>query len=322
MNEMVIRRDSEPKGRARLRAAGRTARLRGSCLAVLGLCALAACGAKATQSRAFGPAVSPERAAEALAAVDADAGCAETLAAEFERGVAGSRCDHIREPARARLDRMEPKARFGWLEQRKIDLRRLRLILGEARRCRTWPLLEPGETVLWGKQVREARCNRQRFEGALPVVGVTAAGERVPAFEAEIANGVFELDYARLDRRLRLEGHGGLDAFDRLELGTGAWAGTVDLVRLRQFLADWHYRWVQMGRGVPGLFVARNPEHVSADSGRALATEARLARQEHDYLAVASGDLSPLAFLDRHLWSPYRSSVRSIRYARSRHPAP
>jgi hypothetical protein len=44
----------------------------------------------------------------------------------------------------------------------------------------------------------------------------------------------------------------------------------------------------------------------------ALAVEARLSREERDYLQVAKGELAPQTFLERHLWSPYRQSVRDF----------
>lgn len=137
-------------------------------------------------------------------------------------------------------------------------------------------------------------------------------------FEIESdVDGRVTLDFAELDAALRSRGMPSLDAFVRLELGNRGWAGVLDLGRMREFIADWHFEWVRRGRGAPGLFVARHPEHERAGAARALAVEGILARQERDYLAVARGELLPREFLWRYAWSPYRRSVEAMAAGRS-----
>jgi hypothetical protein len=125
-------------------------------------------------------------------------------------------------------------------------------------------------------------------------------------------HGQLELRFADLDRGLRDAGEAGLGEFTRLRVGRGGWAGTYDLVRLRELQADVHASWVARGRGVPGLFVALHPEHARADDIADLALESRLARQERDFEAIEHGELTPEAFLDRHVWSPLRVRVAAL----------
>ncbi|MBL4684217.1 MAG: hypothetical protein JKY37_06490 [Nannocystaceae bacterium] len=88
------------------------------------------------------------------------------------------------------------------------------------------------------------------------------------------ADGRISLSYSTLDLELRAAGLGTLDDFDRAEIGEGAWAGTVDLARLREFRASWHLQWIRAGRGAAGLFVARHRTHAGAAAAQALQDEA------------------------------------------------
>jgi hypothetical protein len=125
------------------------------------------------------------------------------------------------------------------------------------------------------------------------------------------ADGALTIRLAGLDAEVRAGQQGPLHAFARIEIGRGGWAGVLDLVKLREIRGSWHLGWVARGWGVAGLFVALDPEGLRGD-GRALAAEASLARQEADYLAVASGALPPHAFLERYPHSPFRRSVESM----------
>ncbi|GEM_PF-1665938 len=283
----------------------------------IALCALMAvlggCAWESAQVHSLTPAVGTVEASVSIASIEMGHACGRQLQAELEEGVAGEGCERARKAVQRGLARRNGRrARFGWIEGRTVDLRGLHLRVGEAYACKDWPLRRAGENVLWGHQVAGANCRRRPFKGIMLLSGLTHDGRSIPLFERTIRDGVFDLSYARLDRRLKLAGLGGLAAFDRIEFGVAAWAGTLDAVRLRQFQAAWHIRWISQGRGIPGLFVALHPEHSEAGRIRAFAVEGRLVRQELDYQAVARGDLSALDFLERHLWSPYRSPVRSM----------
>lgn len=202
---------------------------------------------------------------------------------------------------------------FGFVEQRAVDLASLRLVLGEARRCRQWPLISPGRDVLRRTDVAAAGCRLRRHRGAVAVVLVDRAGVRrqpLPPMPTD-RDGRLELRFAELDHALRVLGQGTLEGYVRIELGDDGWAGHVDLEQLLRFRADWHLTWLLHGRGTPGLFAVRHPEHPGADDARTLAAEARLERQAQDYARVEAGELSARAFLDRHPHSPYRRRVES-----------
>jgi hypothetical protein len=159
--------------------------------------------------------------------------------------------------------------------------------------------------------VGRAGCRVRPYHGTVSIAAVGGDGSRVEGI-MELPtdrDGRIELAYADADASLRALGLGGLDGFARLELGRGAWAGTIDLNRLRRFLAQWHYRWVIRGRGHAGLLALRHREHEHASQMEALALEARMARQQNDYRAVLTGRMSASSFLERHVWSPFRHAV-------------
>jgi hypothetical protein len=264
-------------------------------------------------------------AGDGLRSVRVDASVVEGLRAELSarcdeqvRGelVAGQRrdgaCGEDREVAgRAVVHRRDA---FGFVEQRTVELASLRLVLGEARRCRQWPLRSPGRDVLRRTDAAAAGCRLRRYQGEVPVVLVDREGRRhepLPPMRTD-RDGRVELRFAALDQALRVLDEGTLDGYARIELGHDGWAGHVDLEQLLRFRADWHLTWLLHGRGTPGLFAARHPDHRGADAARTLATEALLARQARDYERVEAGELPARTFLARYPSSPYRRRVESL----------
>lgn len=207
----------------------------------------------------------------------------------------------------------ERRTRFGVVERRAVDLTGISLVLAEAHRCRRWPLRIGGDDVLTAAGSRNAQCRQRRFSGVVPVYAYRA-GEATPhaVAELDVRDGVARLSFAGLERQFIALGVDDPWTLTRLELGDDAWAGQVDLVAVRRILGSFHYEWVEAGLGSPGLFVAAHPDHPRTGDAEALAFEASLADQERDYLAVSRGEMSPGTFLDRHVWSPYRSSVAQM----------
>lgn len=201
---------------------------------------------------------------------------------------------------------------LGFVERREVDLTSLRLTLGVARRCRQWPLRRSGRDVLRRTDVAEAGCRLRRYQGELSLTFIDHAGERHELVEPARTDrdGRVTLHFAAIDRTLRALGAGSLDDYARIELGEAAWAGHVDLGQLLRFRADWHFNWVTRGRGTPGLFAVRHPEHAAARDARTMAAEARLARQLRDYERVRADELPAYAYFDWHLWSPYHRQLR------------
>lgn len=232
---------------------------------------------------------------------------------------AGEGLRPLQAPASAVEGQVRRRDAFGFVEQRAVDLASLRLVLGEARRCRQWPQRSPGRDVLRRTDVAAAGCRLRRYQGEVAVVLVDREGARrqpLPPMATD-RDGKLELRFAELDHALRVLGEGTLESYARIELGGDGWAGHVDLEQLLRFRADWHLTWLLRGRGTPGLFAVQHPEHPRADDARTLAAEARLERQARDYERVEAGELSARAFLDRHPHSPYRRRVESLLRERS-----
>lgn len=239
------------------------------------------------------------------------AACRDEVAAELREGeiVAADRCGAERRAAQRRLlTAKRPRPTFGLVERAREGLTRVLLVVSEARRCTYWPLRRTDFPVLGIYEVKAADCAVRRYRGEVTLSAVRADGERVErVFVARAdGDGRVEIDLLRVDASMRRRAQAGLDAYVRLELGAGGWAGAVDLTKMRAQLADLHAAWVQRGRGVPGLMVVRHPSHPSADRIRALALEAALKRQEADYRAVVAGELAARRFRERYPWSPYR----------------
>ena len=244
--------------------------------------------------------------------------CAEQVRSEL---LAGQRrneaCGQDREVVgRAMVRRRDA---FGFVEQREVNLASLKLVLGEARRCRQWPLRSPERDVLRRTDVAAAGYRLRRYQGEVSVVLIDREGRRRDSLlpMRTDRDGRVELRFAELDHALRVLGEGTLDDYARIELGDDGWAGHVDLEQLLRFRADWHLTWLLRGRGTAGLFAVRHPDHPGADDARTLAAEALLERQARDYERVEAGELSPRAFLDRHPRSPYGRRVESLLRGRS-----
>ncbi len=260
---------------------------------------------------------SPEAIERALPAAS-DASCTarlrDTLGAgeDLLVGQARSACQESQRRVTRRLMRTAGRPTFGVVEQRQDTPEGVKLVVSAAERCRRWPLRSGGRAVLQIVDTQNLGCRLRRLEGTLPVSGVTASGERHAALlVVPVDFGRVNLEFIELDRALRQRGHEGLDGFASLELGEGAWAGEIDLARARDSLTAAHLQWVQQGRGVPALFVARHPEHPSVVEVRALANEADLHRQQRDYEAVVEGRITPLKFLERHPSSSFELEVQA-----------
>lgn len=207
----------------------------------------------------------------------------------------------------------ERKGHVGVLEHRDVNLHRIRLQLGHGRACRLSELSDAAgdDGVLEGGEAGRAGCMVRLYRGVLPVYAVARGGtqrEQVLTPRAD-GDGFVDLEFAEVDAVLAARGAGRLDDYERLELGTGAWAGTINLDRLRGFLSQWHYQWAKQGRGALGLFVARHPEHPKSTEAEAMVIQDRIARQERDYEKVKAGQMTASEFLERHVWSPFRRAV-------------
>ena len=199
----------------------------------------------------------------------------------------------------------------GWVRTQNVDLVGIRAQIELAHRCRYTPKLAPDSRVLRYREIRAAECRTRPYDGDLTLFVRAEGGSLRPlATRWTVEAGKLDLRFSDLERLLR---EAGLSDASEIELGRDGWAGRVNLAPLRELLASWHLHWIGKGRGSAALYVAAHPQDPKVDEVRALAVEAQLARQEADYLAVSRGELSPRAFLDRHLWSPYRLSVREMR---------
>jgi hypothetical protein len=254
-------------------------------------------------------------------------GCVLATACAASRDATAQRSRAPVEPANAGIVPPEPVAvgdvpgRAGWgvVAYREIGPARAHFVLEHAQ-CRRPPM--PRGDVL--DQAAVAPCHVRAWTGPVTVElrepgGRWIALEVVPTSDRD---GRLDLDYADLDRWSLEHGHRELDAYAALRIGRGGWAGTYSLDRLRALQADLHARWVTGGRGAPGLFALRHPEHPRAAAATELAVEARLARQEADFAAVLRGELSPAAFLDRHAWSPLRVRVAAMLEATDQRSSP
>lgn len=241
----------------------------------------------------------------------ASSSCRGSLLVELEQGrVVVDGCEAERVRLGRALTRRSGRT-FGFVERRDVALAQLRLVLGRAHRCKRWPLRAQGRDVLDPRDVEAAGCRKRRYRGPIAVTVHDDAGHALtlpPVFADRDGNAV--VDFAEVDAHVRLAGTTTLRDWTRIALGHDGWAGQVDLARLRAFRADWHQRWVSVGRGVPGLFVVAHPDHPGADDVRALATEARAQRQQDDYEDVRAGRMSPVEFLLRYPWSPFHRTVQ------------
>lgn len=278
------------------------------------LACAAACmgfGGRAREPR--GVAVAEPTAQAAVADVG-DAACRATIAADLragERAKGNDPCAFHRDRVGARLiASTRPRPVFGIVEEMKPRLPGVALVLSVAHHCTRWPLRSVGEPSLAVGEVAAFGCRVRRYHGplALDVVAVDGSAETIHVAATDEDGRVY-VPFAELDALLRARGRPGLFEHATLLLGADGWAGRVDLAAVRAQLADWHLTWVTRGRGLPGLFAALHPDHPEAQAMRGRALQATLKRQEADAKAVERGELSPRRFLERHVWSPYRSLV-------------
>ncbi len=282
---------------------------------VLGVWPGSVAGARRPRAARVAPTttVAPPDAVEAALEQVPPSECRDRIRKELISGRQGDEgCEGTRAFATQALARIVPRA-FGVVELRRIQLVRVQLVVAMATKCRAWPLRSRGRLIVRPHNVIRAGCRVERYRGQLRLFAVSQTGRQVDAGVLDTDDaGRGELKFTDVDATLREAGHGGLDEFARLTLGNGAWAGTIDLRRLRRLVADWHFEWVARGRGSAALFVARYPGHERAGVARALAVEATLARHERDYRAVARGEFAAERFLARYAWSPYRRSVMTL----------
>ncbi|MBV1860726.1 MAG: hypothetical protein KUG77_20090 [Nannocystaceae bacterium] len=220
------------------------------------------------------------------------------------------------ESVAARVTILHNGVKFGIVDHRDVELDRVRLRLSEAGLCKGWPLPidDDAGVVLRGRDADRAGCVVRPYRGSLVLTAVDAEGNRHQADMLDVGkDGEVVFEFAALDASLRRAVGQGLDAYAWLELGETAWAGTINLERMRGFIADWHFVWVARGRGSAALFAERHAEHPHGADAQEMALQARLERQRQDFDAVAEGKMTASAFLERHVWSPFRQAVKELR---------
>jgi hypothetical protein len=196
-----------------------------------------------------------------------------------------------------------------FVSSQRVDLLGLRGTLGTAR-CAAAP--DAREGPLRRADVERAGCRTRPYSGSLTVHALEPDGSRGTAIQRiSVVDGAFEVSFAQLASRS--------DAAIFL-LGPDAWAGAVRLPVQPRRRA--HLDAVASGRGSPGLLVAVQDPALRTAESWALTAEAKLARQEQDYLQVARGTLAPGRFLTRHPWSPFRESVLGMLERPPREAAP
>jgi hypothetical protein len=237
--------------------------------------------------------------------------CRDRVVGSFRQGqLLDSGCDEwVEKGGRALLRQNGRGTAFGVVERKAVDAAGVRLVVAKANGCRRWPLRRARRTTLDQATANSAGCRVSRYRGKVTLSVRNRGGVAVSMLIRTDVDGRADASFAEIDEWLEEHEGRSLDSFDVLELGVGGWAGSIDLGRVRKLTADLHLGWVVRGWGVPALFAKRHPTHAGESDARALAVESQLARQEHDYRAVARGEMSARAFLSRHVWSPFRISV-------------
>lgn len=222
------------------------------------------------------------------------------------------------QPARSVEPQRAPAAaseHVGWgvIAHREVGVTGARFTLETARRCKKLPAPPAGRDVLLDADAQRVGCRLRPWHGRVSLAVRDHDGEWTDLAPMESdGQGGLRVRFADLEAALRSTSGRPLADFAALRVGRGGWAGTYDLVRLRDLQADVHATWIGRGRGVPALFGVLHPSHPRAPSMAELAIEARLARQEQDFAAIERGELEPAAFLDRHVWSPLRVRVAAM----------
>ncbi|MCY1056986.1 hypothetical protein [Nannocystis sp. SCPEA4] len=253
--------------------------------------------------------VDPQTTAAVVARVPE--GCRAEVAAALTAGedMAGS-CAVMRDRAAQEALARRRLRVFGMVERTTVRLASVALVVSQAYLCRRWPLRNAGESALEIGPARAAGCTVRRYRGPLTISVREANGAVLPVMTARSDDdGYIEVMFADIDSLLRARGRGGLMTFTELQVGRDGWAVRVKLPELQVQLAEWHATWIEQGRGSPGLFAALHPQDGAAAQMRVRALEATVQRQAADAAAVERGELSARRFLERHVWSPYRSLV-------------
>lgn len=259
-------------------------------------------------------AVAPSDLADQVAA-RAGEDCGEALRGQLLSGQAETGACNAVESAAARVTILHNGVKFGIVEHRDVELDRVRLRLSEAGLCKGWPLpIEDNSgVVLHGRDADRAGCVVRPYRGSLVLTAIDVEGTRHQAAMLDVdKDGEVVFEFAAVDASLRRTVGHGLDAYEWLELGETAWAGTINLERMRGFIADWHFVWVARGRGSAALFAERHGGHARGADAQEMALQARLDRQRQDFDAVAEGKMTASAFLERHVWSPFRQAVEEL----------
>lgn len=283
---------------------------------MLGLWASACAGMGGPLAERHEPlsAVAPAELAEQVAA-RAGEDCGEALRDQLLSGRAEAGVCNAVESAAARVTILHNGVKFGIVEHRDVELDSVRLRLSEAGLCKGWPLPieDDAGVVLRGRDADRAGCLVRPYRGSLVLTAIDADGNRHQAAMLDVdKDGEVVFEFAVLDASLRRAVGQGLDDYAWLELGETAWAGTINLGRMRGFIADWHFVWVARGRGSAALFAERHGEHLRGPDAQAMALRARLERQRQDFDAVSEGKMTATAFLERHVWSPFRQAVEEL----------
>ena len=259
-------------------------------------------------------AVAPSELADQVAARAGET-CGASLHDQLTTGLASPGDCNAVESSAARATILHNGVRFGIVDHRQVELDSVRLRLSEARLCRGWPLPLEGDqgVVLHQRDADRAGCIVRPYGGELELTAIDEDGQRHHAATVQVdRDGVATFEFAEVDANLRRNVGQGLDAYRWLELGETAWAGTINLERMRSFIADWHFVWVARGRGSAALFAERHADHPRGGDAEAMALEARLDRQRQDFDAVSAGEMTASAFLERHVWSPFRRAVEDL----------
>lgn len=259
-------------------------------------------------------AVAPSDLADQVAA-RAGEDCGEALRGQLLSGRAEAGACSAVESSAARVTILHNGVKFGIVDHRDVELDRVRLRLSEAGLCKGWPLPidDDSGVVLHGRDADRAGCVVRPYRGSLVLTAIDAEGNRHQAAMLDVdRDGEVVFEFAAVDASLRRAVGHGLDAYAWLELGETAWAGTINLERMRGFIADWHFVWVARGRGSAALFAERHGGHARGADAQEMALQARLERQRQDFDAVAEGKMTASAFLERHVWSPFRQAVEEL----------
>ena len=246
----------------------------------------------------------------ALAAVSG--ACAEELRADFEEGRARHpECD-AEGFAVARRIAPPAEAVFGVGRLWQITSYGLWMETEEAYACERWPLKRGANLALSAASAQRSGCElRPRTRPLNLVVGLDDGSKIVVEGALAAAPGGRQVWFGDLLAAVGLASEGvDLRSIRRLGLGEGAWLVELDVRALFRGLTDRAVDWSVRGWATPHLFGALTSEHPFDYGAAMLGLERLMVRQERDFTAVISGELSAERFVLRHAWSPYLIAVR------------